>query len=740
MLLTSWQLMATKPRVYHAAHALVVRIRFIQGISSEQLLSSLPEKIHHTSHGFLYRTTSKSSPYMTDDSNRKKTLSLVEATISNLSSALAKGHTNSVELTVRSLLRLAKYDRRSILLNSTPILNSDALAAAQASDQRRADGASLGPLDGIPCNIKDSYKMAGMTVAAGSPAFEKLIANEDAFTVRRIKEAGAVIIGRTNMPPMAAGGMQRGVYGRAESPYNAEYLTAAFASGSSNGSATATAASFGVFGMGEETISSGRSPASNNGLVAYTPSRGVISIRGNWPLFPTCDVVVPHTRTMADMFSLLDVIVANDDIKSGDFWREQPFVALPDVDTIRPNSYHDLADVNALTGKKIGVPKMYIGGTDSHPQTRKVHTRDSVIDLWAHAKVVLESLGASVVEVDFPVVNDFDAPDGSDESAAPPHRNEIDMSQLMAYAWDDFLAANGDKNVATSLADLDSSTIFPRPPGALKDRYDPNDPLVRHTDVVAHITPNRPSTYAIPNLGTALQNLEKKRKTEFEDWLSQLGLDCLVWPCNADVGRADADTDETSAADAWKNGVLYSNGNCAIRQLGIPTVSVPMGVMADTGMPVNLTFAGRAYEDPKLFGYAYAFEQEGKLRRAPGRTPALKTDEVILREETGGFGASLPELSVLEAVAEGQGNEKAIKVSGTVGGDRRASLNVYVDGDEVAVSRVKGTWSVDTKVNIDVDWSQVRPEEKRVPDLSKSMIIVVARGTNGRSSAQMLFV
>lgn len=81
---------------------------------------------------------------------------------------------------------------------------------------------------------------------------------------------------------MAAGGMQRGVYGRAESPYNADYLAAAFASGSSNGSAVATAASFGLFGMGEETISSGRSPASNNGLVAYTPSRGLISIRGNW--------------------------------------------------------------------------------------------------------------------------------------------------------------------------------------------------------------------------------------------------------------------------------------------------------------------------------------------------------------------------------------------------------------------------------------------------------------------------
>ena len=87
------------------------------------------------------------------------------------------------------------------------------------------------------------------------------------------------MIGKTNMPPMAAGGMQRGVYGRAGSPYNMKYLTAAFSSGSSNGATTSTAAFFAAFGLGSETVSSGRSPASNNGLVCYTPSRGVISSR-----------------------------------------------------------------------------------------------------------------------------------------------------------------------------------------------------------------------------------------------------------------------------------------------------------------------------------------------------------------------------------------------------------------------------------------------------------------------------
>lgn len=336
----------------------------------------------------------------------------MEATISDLASALANGQTNSVELTAKHLLRIAKYDRRDTLLNAVPIINENAFEAAQASDSRRAASqVPLNPLDGIPCTIKDSYKMQGMTAAAGSPAFKDLVANEDAFTIHKLREAGAIVLGRTNMPPMAAGGMQRGVYGRAESPYNGAFLTAAFASGSSNGSATATASSMGVFGMGEETISSGRSPASNNGLVAYTPSRGVISIRGNWPLFPTCDVVVPHTRTVPDMFALLDVIVAKDENTSCDFWRGQPYVKLPDVETVRPSSYGELADAGALAGKKIGVPKMYIGKQDSDPTARKVYTRQSVIDLWEGARKILEGLGATVEEVDFPLVTKFEKPD-----------------------------------------------------------------------------------------------------------------------------------------------------------------------------------------------------------------------------------------------------------------------------------------------------------------------------------------
>jgi Asp-tRNA(Asn)/Glu-tRNA(Gln) amidotransferase A subunit family amidase len=666
-----------------------------------------------------------------------QTPSIVEAPISTLAAALSQGHINSVELTAKHLIRIAKYDRRTIQLNAVPIINQDAFDAAQASDQRRGSGTTLGLLDGIPGTIKDSYKMKGMTIAAGSPAFKDLVANEDAFTVQKLREAGAVLLGRTNMPPMAAGGMQRGVYGRAESPYNKDYLTAAFASGSSNGSATATAASFGAFGMGEETISSGRSPASNNGLVAYTPSRGLVSIRGNWPLFPTCDTVVPHTRSMDDMFALLDVIVAKDPIVTCDFWREQPFVKFPEVDTIRPKTFFDLSDPNALQGKRIGVPKMYIGGVDSDPDARKVHTRESIMQLWNQARKILEGLGATVIETDFPLVTKFEKPEDSDNvSATPPHRNEIDMCQLMAYTWDDFLTVNQDSKVASTLAQVESSTIFPHPPGCLQDKYDSNDPLVRHTAVVAHITDGRVPTFEISNLGTALQNLETTRKTVFENWLDDMGLDTIVWPCNADVGKVDADVNKESAEHAWLNGVLYSNGNCAIRQFGIPTVSVPMGVMADIGMPVNLTFASKAYDDNNLFRYAYAVEKHSRLRQPPSRTPELETDIITLKTNAQ-MGLTPPQLTI-DASATITNGEKVIVVSGKIDEQETCELYVYIDGEEVKdVNIVSGKWKFQAKMG---EVSRPRPEEISVPDFKAGMVIVVATGKNGRSTGKMVFI
>ncbi|MBG7133485.1 amidase [Pseudomonas aeruginosa] len=565
-------------------------------------------------------------------------IEVTEVSIAELRDALESGRTTAVELVQAYLARIDAYDAPGTptALNAVVVRNPDALAEAQASDARRARGEPLGPLDGIPYTAKDSYLVKGLTAASGSPAFKDLVAQRDAFTVERLRAAGAICLGKTNMPPMANGGMQRGVYGRAESPYNAAYLTAPFASGSSNGAGTATAASFAAFGLAEDTWSSGRGPASINGLCAYTPSRGVISVRGNWPLTPTMDVVVPYARSMADLLEILDVVVADDPDTRGDLWRMQPWVPIPKASEVRPASYPALAaGAEALAGKRFGVPRMFINadpdaGTSESPGIggptgQRIHTRPSVIALWEQARKALEAAGAEVIEVDFPLVSNCEG----DRPGAPTVFNRglvskeflhDELWELSAWGFDDFLRANGDPKL-NRLADVDGPQIFPHDPGPLPNR---EGDLAAGMDEYVRMAERGIKPWdRIATLPDGLRGLEETRRIDLEEWMRRLRLDAVLFPTVADVGPADADVNPASADIAWSNGVWVANGNLAIRHLGVPTVTVPMGVMADIGMPVGLTFAGRAYDDSALLRFAAAFESTGSRRIVPPRTPPL---------------------------------------------------------------------------------------------------------------------
>jgi len=556
---------------------------------------------------------------------------IVEAGIAETSDALDRGIVTSVELVAACLNRIAHYDRHGIQLNAVPVLNGRMFDEARESDRRRAAGRSLGPLDGIPYTAKNSYKARGLTVASGSPAFEHLVAYEDAFSIAQLRGAGAILIGLTNMPPMANGGMERGVYGRAESPYNERYLTSAFYSGSSNGSGTATAANFAVFGLGEETWSSGRAPASCNALVAYTPSRGVISMRGNWPLVPTMDVVVPHARSMEDMLAILDVIVAEDANPRGDFWRMQKWLPIPPATQHRPKTYRALADPTALRGRRLGVPKMYINADPRTDVWETVQTRDSVVAQWRQARAVLEKLGAEVVEVDFPALSEYERDGVGGQALArtgvvPQGFAKAELWDLSMFAWDDFLAANADPKLH-ALVDVNGPLIFPHPTGAAPDPSYQRDIAMNLADYVRLARERGITPLAdIPDLAEGLRGLERFRETRFDAWLDELKLDALVFPTLADVAPADADVSLASQAIAWRNGTWVANGNLVIRHLGIPTVTVPMGMMADIGMPIGLSFAAKPYDDAQLLRYGYAFEQAGSWRQAPPRTPPLTSD------------------------------------------------------------------------------------------------------------------
>lgn len=609
---------------------------------------------------------------------------VVEADVESLRGALESGAVSSVELVARYLNRIGRYDRSGIRLNSVPVLNPDAFAEARAADLRRARGEVLGPLDGIPYTAKDSYQVRGLPVASGSPAFKDLLAQQDAFTIARLRAAGAVLIGLTTMPPMAAGGMQRGLHGRAESPYNAEFLTSAFGSGSSNGSGTATAASFGAFGLGEETWSSGRAPASNNALVAYTPSRGVISVRGNWPLVPTMDVVVPHTRSVADLRHVLDVVVADDETSEGDFWRTQPWIDLPAPSQVRPPSFAQVQDL-PLAGLRLAVPRTYVNAdpTSAHP----IRTRDSVMELWGRMKDDLVAAGAEVVVVPFPVVENYEELHEGDRGLVARglvSREFLhdEVGDLSLWAMDCFLRQNGDPALHR-FADVDPALIFPAPPGALPDQYGvlPFDIAYDIADYVARAKEWEPDWRDVAGLEDGLRGLEQARREDFEAWLEAGGFDAVVFPAAADVGPADADVDPASAEIAWRNGVWVSNGNLVPRHLGIPTVTVPMGTMADTGMPVGLTIAGAAHTDTRLVQLASSIAALRERRTPPPRTPALPDEAVFGEPRPAAVGDLAVRLDQVTTVVEG--DETVVTFTASVTGGSPDEHAAHVDGVRV---------------------------------------------------------
>jgi len=485
---------------------------------------------------------------------------------------------------------------------------------------------------------------------------------------------------------MAAGGMQRGLYGRAESPYDARYLTSAFGSGSSNGSGTATAASFGAFGLAEETWSSGRAPASNNALVAYTPSRGVISVRGNWPLVPTMDVVVPHTRSVDDLLRLLDIVVDDDPVRDGDLWRMQEWVDIPAASAVRPPSFVDLAPL-PLQGLRLAVPRLYVNGDpdSAHP----IRTRDSVMALWLTMRDELVAAGAEVVETDFPVVENYEGlhPESRtmvERGLVPAEYLEREVWDLSIWAFDAFLRSvdSGPEDLAA----VDGSLIFPAPTGALPDRYGvfPFDLAYDLAEYVERARVGVVPFDRIPSVEAGMRGLEETRRVDFETWLSDNGFDAVVFPAVADVGPADADIDAASADIAWQNGVWVANGNLVPRHLGIPTVTVPMGTMDDTGMPVGLTVAGAAYADTMLLRLARSVESLRVRRTPPPRTPALPDEAVFstpCRPVDGGLRLRVSDVTVHRDAGDGA----TLTFRVVADGDPVSEIVAFVDGERVPV-------------------------------------------------------
>lgn len=641
---------------------------------------------------------------------------------------------------IKYLIRIGTYDIRGGL-NAFTVFNPNVLEEAQASDDRRAAGLAARPLEGIPYTLKDSFKYKGMTVTNGSPALDGLESSEDAAIAAKLRVAGAVLIGKTNMPPMAAGGMQRGLYGRAESPYNRKYLTAAFSSGSSNGAATSTTTSMAAFGMGSETVSSGRSAASNNALIAYTPSRGILSCRGLWPLYVTCDVPVPYARNMKDMLDILAVITEPDEETKGDFWREQTHVALPQSPEI---DYQNCSRPVSFRGKRIGVPKMYVGGVDSSPRAKHTVVSNSVRSLFPAVHADLEALGAEVVYTDFPLVTNYEDETICGETnnvvGLPQGWNQWERGLICAKAWDEFLKQNNDSKLP-DLAAANPLLLFPKPKHYIPDTFIEIKNWIDYAGLPKLAAQHRDTPLLdLPGVKQALTSLESQRRRDLEDWMDQQGLDCIAFPAQGDVGLADLEFNLASGQHSLQNGVKYSNGNRALRHLGVPTVSVPMGTMPEQQMPLNLTFAGRAYDDAKLLEYAYAYEQQSQRRTKPPLTPPLPTDSLS--------GASVtsvtiwdrrPQLTASVEIQRSADGELKLHISGSIKGENGAPANieVYLDGTRAWETKVNGDYDALLDYHphgtIRLGWN-LEPLPPR-----PVMTLVIARSEGGLTAARLLW-
>src|ERR1700731_4747756 len=273
---------------------------------------------------------------------------LLEATVPQLQAALTAGTITSRDLVSMYLARIDAYDQRGPALNAISVTNGDALTVADARDAERRAGVSHGPLHGVPVIVKDNYDTADLQTAAGSRSLAGWVPPDDAFLVKKLREAGAVIIAKSNMHEFAYGITTLGsLYGQTRNPYALDRNPG----GSSGGTGAAIAANFAAVGMGSDTCGSIRIPASHNSLVGIRGTQGLASRCGIIPLSSTQDIGGPIGRSVTDIAIVLDAIVGYDP--------SDPQTAASVGHT--PKSYTDFLQLAGLRGAHVGLLTALLG-------------------------------------------------------------------------------------------------------------------------------------------------------------------------------------------------------------------------------------------------------------------------------------------------------------------------------------------------------------------------------------------
>ncbi len=494
---------------------------------------------------------------------------VTEANIQQLESDLASGRVTSQELVKAYLHRIESVDRDGPSLRSVIAVNPDALADARALDAERASGHVRGPLHGIPILVKDNVETADpMPTTAGSLALSDNLNHRDAPVIARLRDAGAIILGKTNLSEWAnfrssfsISGWSA-VGGLVKNPYVLDRS----ACGSSSGSGAAVAASLAVAAVGTETDGSLVCPGSLDGIVSLKPTTGLLSRTHIVPISHTQDTPGPMGCSVFDVATLLTVMAGSD---SAD-----PMTA--DADKHKADYVAPLAQAT-LKGKRLGVvppdPALPTSATN---------------ELFNQAVAALKSAGAEIV-----ILKDFKPlpPEaGAEEFAVLKYEMKADLNA--------YLATTGSKT--RTLADVIAFNAAT-----------PRETVLFGQDVLE--ASQATSGYSNPEYIKAHDSLRQQSRALLDKLFAENKLDALI-----------ANTDEPSFRVDMVRG---DNSGGAAATLpataGYPHLTVPMGQVR--GLPVGLSFVGPAWSDGNLLALGYAFEQLTHARRAPAFIPSLET-------------------------------------------------------------------------------------------------------------------
>jgi len=542
---------------------------------------------------------------------RADSLILETATIADLQAAMAKGTLTSEKLTQLYLARIAAYDQQGPNINVVIYANPKALETARALDAERKAGKVRGPLHGIPIILKDNYNTGDMPTTAGCQLLDGSLPPADAFVVKKLREAGAVILAKVNLSEFAGGGSigtgagGRGGRGAAvdpnapvpppptlTSPRHGANIPGAQSSqggltvnphditkspaGSSGGTGAGIAAVFAQFGMGSDTGGSIRGPCSANGIAGLKPTRGLLSRSGIVPLALSFDTGGPMARSVYDVAAALGVMTGVDPTDAATYSSDGEF----------QKDYTKYLKIGSLKGARIGVARDFFGQNEE---------TDRVME---ESIAKLKELGATVID---PI------------KLPPPMLGARGgISTLMIEA--EFKAQIADylatlkPGYPRNLAELAAKAADPESHYRSDSK---RDGLKRNDEQALALTD--PVYLSAKNEG--IDFVKAVMIAEFE----KNKLDALVYP--------------TSPRPAPPLGAPGGGGGGAVspsgiaNQTGFPDLIVPAGMTKD-GLPVTISFFGLAYSEPKLLSYGYDFEQATHALKTPKFTPAIPSDTI----------------------------------------------------------------------------------------------------------------